>query len=148
MQETKVAEVFYPGTSSTPIPLFISPVSAGTPADADSQVEQFVDLNELLITHPSASFFVRVQGNSMLPGIHPGDICIVNKALDPSSNSIVIAILDGEFLVKRYILKDGKPHLMADNPLFKNTIPLENYSNAEIWGVVTWVISKASLGSD
>lgn len=140
MQETKVAEFFHPGNSSIQIPLSASPVSAGKPADADSQVDQLVDLNELLITNPTASFFVRVEGNSMMPGIHPGDICIVNKALDPLPNSIVIAILDGEFLVKRYIVRDGRPYLMADNPLFKNTIDLEKYANAEIWGVVTWVI--------
>ena len=99
------------------------------------------------ITHryqksPTEAFFVRVEGTSMVDaGIHPGDILIVDKSIDPLPNNIVIAVVDGEFLVKRLITECGVRCLMADNP-DSGRIELREGDQVEIWGVVTWVVSK------
>lgn len=74
-------------------------------------------------------------------GIHPGDILIVDKSLDPRPNNIVIAVINGEFLVKRRITECGTKYLVPDNPA-ADRIELNKYDQVEIWGVVTWVIHK------
>ena len=126
------------------IPLFTAPISAGPPSSADNAIDQKVDLNEFLIKNPTATFFVRVEGTSMLDaGIHPGDILIVDKSLEAEPDTVVVAIVDGEFLVKRYITECGKPCLVADNPDF-GRIELTDDMHVEIWGVVTFVIHKAT----
>jgi len=84
------------------LPLFVTGISAGFPSPADDYIDRKLDLNELLITHPAATFFVRVEGNSMInAGIHSGDILVVDRALEPNNNNVVLAVLDGEFTVKR-----------------------------------------------
>ncbi len=78
-------------------PLFASHISAGPPFHADSIIDKNIDLNEFLIKNPTATFFVRVEGTSMIDaGIHPGDILIVDKSIDPLPNNIVIAVVGGE----------------------------------------------------
>ena len=85
-----------------PIPLFISKVAAGFPSPADDYIEKNLDLNELLIQKPAATFFVKVQGESMLDaGIHPNDILIVDRSIEAVSGKIVICALNGELTVKR-----------------------------------------------
>jgi len=122
--------------------LFSSPLSAGPPFPADNAIGQSIDLNEFLIKNPTATFFIRVEGESMLnAGIHPGDILIVDKSLDPRPNNIVIASIDGEFLVKRLITECGTKYLVPDNPAVER-IELSKNDQVEIWGVVTWVVHK------
>ncbi|HPC48368.1 MAG TPA: translesion error-prone DNA polymerase V autoproteolytic subunit, partial [Deltaproteobacteria bacterium] len=88
---------------SLSVPLYTARVSAGFPSPADAFVDGRLDLNEHLVAHPAATFFVRVEGTSMIDaGIHPGDILIVDRALEPRNGSVVVAVLDGEFTVKRY----------------------------------------------
>lgn len=142
---TQVEEVWgFEGRTRLKIPLFTAKVSAGFPSPADDFIDKTLDLNEFLVAHPSATFFVRVAGTSMIDaGIHPGDILIVDRALDPVSGSIVIAVLDGEFLVKRFRKKGEQSFLVADNPAFK-PIELTGDMTVEVWGVVTYVIHKAS----
>ena len=83
-----------------------------------------------------------VEGKSMVnAGIHPGDILIVDKSIDPLPNNIVIAVVDGEFLVKRLITECGVKYLVPDNPDF-GRIELRKDSQVELWGVVTWVVHK------
>src|SRR5271170_7219676 len=87
---------------SCALPLFAAPVKAGFPSPADDFMEERLDLNEHLIQHPAATFFVRVDGDSMQgAGIHKGDILIVDRALEPMSGRIVVAVIDGAFTVKR-----------------------------------------------
>ena len=123
-------------------PLFASPISAGPPYQASSTIDQHIDLNEFLIKNPTATFFVRVEGKSMVnAGIHPGDILIVDKSIDPLPNNIVIAVVDGEFLVKRLITECGERVLVGDSPEY-GRIELQKGSQVELWGVVAWVIKK------
>ena len=124
------------------LPLFTSSVSAGFPSPADDYVEAKLDLNEFLIKHPSATFFVRAEGDSMInAGINSGDILIIDKALEASDKQIVIAVVNGELTVKRLRKIKGKVFLAAENPKFKPIEITENMDFA-IWGVVTYVIHK------
>lgn len=128
-------------------PLFASPISAGPPSPADTTIEQPIDLNEFLIKNPTATFFVRVEGNSMIDaGIHPGDILIVDKSIEPLPNNIVIAVVDGEFLVKRLITECGDRVLVGDSPDY-GRIEVRKGSQVELWGVVTWVVHKVGQGT-
>src|SRR5215467_9290763 len=96
--------------------LFLVPVSAGYPSPADDYLEGSLDLNQHLITHPTATFFVRVAGESMREaGIHSGDVLIVDRALTPSDGSVVIAVVNGDLTVKRLSKRRGKLVLMPEN---------------------------------
>jgi len=121
-------------------PLFMAPVYAGFPSPADDYIEGKLDLNDYLVKHPAATFFVRAAGDSMIDaGIHPGDILIVDRALEPCNNNVVIAAVDGELTVKRIRKSGDKLFLMAENMYYK-PIEVTEEMNAEIWGVVTNVI--------
>jgi DNA polymerase V len=119
-----------------------SGVAAGFPSPADDFLEGRLDLNEKLIRHPAATFFVRVSGNSMIKaGIHSGDMLIVDRSLEPKSGSVVVAVIDGEFTVKRISRKGDRLYLMPENPRFK-PIQITDNSSFQVWGVVTNVIHK------
>lgn len=123
-------------------PIFTSRVQAGFPSPADDYLEDQLDLNKHLIYHQEATFFVRAQGESMLnAGIHPGDILVVDKSLTAKSGKIVIAVVDGEFTVKRLYKYKGKITLKAENPDFDDIVINEN-NELIIWGVVTSVIHQ------
>jgi DNA polymerase V len=121
-------------------PLFLASVSAGFPSPAEDYIEGRLDLNRHLIKHPAATFFVRVAGDSMIgAGIHPGDILVVDRALEPQDSNVVIAVIDGELTVKRISQRHGKLFLLPDNQAYE---PLEILAEMEfeVWGVVTSVI--------
>jgi len=136
-------QIFIPDTSTKlERPLFLVPVRAGFPSPAEDYIEGRLDLNTHLVKHPAATFFVRVAGDSMIDaGIHPGDILIVDRSLEPADKKVVIAIVDGDLTVKRIRMKDGKVFLAPENGNYPN-IQLEGDMNVEIWGVVTNVIHK------
>lgn len=124
-------------------PLMWAPVAAGFPSPADDYIERPIDLNRELILHPAATFFVRVQGDSMVgAGLWHGDTLIVDRAVDPRDGHIVVALLDGDFTVKRMQKAGGVVHLVAENPLYE-AIELTEERRFEVWGVVTWVLHKA-----
>jgi len=141
----KVVNIWrFEGRTHLEVPLFTAGVSAGFPSPADDFVDRSLDLNEYLIKHPAATFFVRVDGNSMIgSGIHPGDILIVDKALEPHDGSIVIAVVNGEFTVKRFKRERGRCWLVPENPAYA-PIEIAGDMQLEIWGVVTYVIHKAA----
>lgn len=121
-------------------PLFLVPVSAGFPSPADDYIENSLDLNKHLIKHPAATFFVRVKGDSMIDaGIHSGDILIVDRSFDATDKKVVIAVVDGEFTVKRVRIIDKKIYLLPENSDFSSTEIIESM-DFTIWGVVTNVI--------
>ena len=115
-------------------------VTAGFPSPADDYLESKLDLNDYLIKHPSATFFVRVVGDSMVnAGIHNNDIIIVDRSIKPKHGKIIVAALDGQMTVKRLYRRDKKVILLPENKLFK---PIEISDSMEIviWGVATNVI--------
>jgi len=124
------------------IPCFADAVQAGFPSPAGDYIEKRLDLNELIVKRPAATFFVRAQGDSMIKaGIHSGDILVVDKSIEVSNNKIVIAVVDGELTVKRYRIIKDKHLLFAENDEFK-PIEIDPDSDFRVWGVVTYVIHK------
>ncbi len=124
------------------LPLVDAFISAGFPSPADDYLESKLDLNHLLIQHPSSTFFARVRGNSMIDvGIHDGDILIIDKSLEPQPNSVLVCFIDGEFTVKRVQKKNGDYYLIPQNKDFA-PIKIEKSSDFRLWGVVTYCIHK------
>ena len=129
--------------TSLNLPLVSASVEAGFPSPADDHLERGIDLNEELIRNPAATFLVRVKGESMRDaGIHTGDTLIVDKSVTPADRQIVVAMIDGEFTVKRFRKRNGKIFLEAANSSFA---PIEVDENQEltIWGAVTYIIHQA-----
>ncbi|MBN1970097.1 MAG: translesion error-prone DNA polymerase V autoproteolytic subunit [Candidatus Delongbacteria bacterium] len=136
-----ILEIFgFDKKSDLKLPLYNSSVQAGFPSPADDYIDKKLDLNEYLIKHPAATFFVRVAGDSMInAGIHNNDILIVDRALNPCNGNIVIAVLDGELTVKRLKYEKSKVYLEPENPKYP-VLEVYDESQFEIWGVVTNVI--------
>ena len=110
------------------LPVYDVSVSAGFPSPADDFIETKLDLNEHLVKHPAATFFVRVSGEAMADiGIRDGDILVVDRSLDPQQGDIVVAVVDGEMVVKKYPLSVGPD------------------ADVSMWGIVTFVIHKPQL---
>lgn len=121
-------------------PLILQPISAGFPNPAQDPEQEGLDLNELVVKHPAATFYMRVEGTSM-EGAHifSGDIVVVDKALEPRSNDIVVAYVDGEFTLKRFQRKGDKGYLVPENAEYE---PREVTADSDfrIWGVVSYII--------
>ena len=135
-------DMVFPAIAPPPLsfPLFASRIPAGFPSPADDYIDQRLDLNEYLVAHPAATFFVRVSGHSMTgAAIHDGDLLIVDRALEPQHNRIVIAAVNGELTVKRLAIQDGIPWLMPENPDYQ-PLKISEGLDCVIWGVVTQVI--------
>jgi len=121
-------------------PLLFTYIPAGFPSPADDYMENNLDLNEYLVKHPTATFFVKVEGDSMIEaGINSGDILVVDRAAPRNNNVIVVAILNGEFTVKRITKNNDGIYLISEN---KNYPPIKitKEMDLEIWGVVTYAI--------
>jgi len=124
------------------LPFFHDSIQAGFPSPAEDHIEKTLDLNELLIRHPQATFFVRVSGDSMKgAGINDKDVLIVDRSIEPVHGRIVIAVLDGELTVKRLHRQNGTILLCPESPDFK-PIEIKKESDLQIWGVVTNVIKS------
>ena len=118
------------------VPLVLGRASAGFPSPADDYLDRPLDFNELLIENPEATFAVRVVGDSMIgAGIFPGDIAVVDRSKTAVDKSIVLAILDGEFTLKRYRRRGDRCWLEAENAEYRAT-ELNEHSAFEIWGVI------------
>lgn len=126
----------------TELPFYTEKLSAGFPSPASDYMEKALDLNEYLIKNPSATFFVEITGDSMTgAGIHSGDILIVDRSLEAKHNRIVVAVLNGDFTVKRLSWQKGKIRLIPENPAY-DPIDIKEGTEFEIWGVATNVIHK------
>tara|TARA_B100001113_G_C20648064_1_gene422258 strand:- start:147 stop:539 length:393 start_codon:yes stop_codon:yes gene_type:complete len=116
--------------------------AAGFPSPAENYIDEKLDLNSYLIKNKESSFFVRVSGDSMIDaGIFNNDVLIVDKSLHPGSQSIVVASIDGELIIKR-LVKDRfsrNYYLKSENNNYPN-IKLNSNIDTIIWGVATYVI--------
>jgi DNA polymerase V len=122
------------------LPLFSGKVAAGFPSPADDYVEKTLDLNELLVKKPTATFFARAQGESMLgAGIHPNDILVIDRSIEPVPGKIVVCALNGELAVKRLKRLEDQWVLASENPFYPD-IRLNEELDMVVWGVVTNVI--------
>ncbi|MDM2754798.1 translesion error-prone DNA polymerase V autoproteolytic subunit [Citrobacter sp. Cpo221] len=121
------------------LPLFSDPVQCGFPSPAQDYVEQRIDLNKLVVRHPSATYFVRAAGDSMSgAGISSGDLLVVDSAKTAQHGDIVIAAFDGEFTVKR-LQMHPTVMLVPENPAF-NPIMVGGEDSLDVFGVVTHIL--------
>ena len=124
------------------IPLLLSFVHASFPSPADDYKERPLDLDELVIQHPEATFYVKVSGESMKDaGIADGDVLVVDRAIDATHNAIIVAVLNGEFTVKRLHQENETIYLVPANPLYQPVQVTEDM-HFQVWGVVTYCIRK------
>lgn len=135
-----VSEFELPSQHRAPLslPLYSSKVSAGFPSPAEEHVEKRLNPNDFLIDQDDATFFVTIQGLSMIDvGLMPGDKAVVDRSKKPSVGDIVLAVINGEFTIKTLAKsKLGVPRLMPANKDFK-PIEITEEMQFEIWGVVT-----------
>ena len=127
----------------TDIPMFADSVRAGFPSPAEDYMDLDLNLQDHLVQNPSATFFVRAVGESMNDaGVQSGDIMLVDKSLIPKNRSIVLAVIDGEFTIKRVNVNDKELYLMPEN---ENSPPIKITQEMDfrVWGVVTYIIHKA-----
>ena len=118
------------------VPLGESVIPAGFPSPADDFHETF-DIVSHIVKHPTATFFMRVAGDSMTgAGIFDGDLVVVDRSLEAVSGDIVVAIIDGEFTIKRFRRSGSTVELVPENAKYRK-ITLHEGMELEIWGVVT-----------
>ena len=114
--------------------------ATGFGAAADDYMERGIDLNEQLIRNKPATFFMRVTGNSMVnAGIYDGDIVIVDRSLKPQNGKIVIAVIDGEMLIRRYEKTMNSLRLIPETTKL-SPIDVSEFMDFKIWGVVSCII--------
>ncbi|NMT63436.1 LexA family protein [Marinobacter orientalis] len=136
----------YASFSRLNIPLFLERVSAGFPSPAEDYVEKTLDLNELCIQHPASTFFVRVQGESMVEaGILPEDVLVVDRSLRAKHGDIIIASLESEMTVKQLHLTPPPVRLLPRNPAYQPMI-IDADMVLEVFGVVTNVVRSLKRG--
>ena len=136
------AQLPAPHATQVKRPLFGHKVKAGFPSPADDFVEAWLDLNEHLIEHRDATFFLQASGDSMIgAGIQEGNLLVVDRSLEARHGDIVIAVIDNELTVKRLDKRRGKIRLVAENPAYA-PIELQEGQELTIWGVVTSVIQR------
>lgn len=117
------------------LPLFIERVPCGFPSPAQDYVEQRIDLNSLLVSHPSSTYFIRVSGDSMIDGgISDGDMLVVDSSIKAEHGDIIVAAISGEFTVKLLMTKPFL-HLKPMNTAH-GIIPVTDPDQFEIFGVV------------
>lgn len=146
MQKTGSLRIVGVAAASKPakqkIPLFLSAVQAGWPSPAEDYIDEEINLHELVVRNPAATYFLRATGDSMLgAGIHDGDLLVVDRSTEASHNRVVIAALDGELLVKRLVHRGRQTFLAPANPDFPE-IEITHREYVHIWGVVTYVLHK------
>lgn len=124
------------------IPYYGDRVAAGFPSPAEDYMEQTLDLNELMIRKPTSTFFVRVDGDSMIEaGIFHNDILVVDRSLEPHNHDIIIANVNGEFCVKVLDLSHGFPRLVPQNHNYP-VINITPEMSFNVFGVVTGMVRK------
>lgn len=124
------------------IPYVEAGIKAGFPSPAADFEGKRISLDRELIKNEIATFFARVDGDSMLDaGLSDGDLLVVDRSLQPEDGKIAVCMLDGEFTVKRLrVIKDAV-YLVPENKAFKE-IKVEEDQELVIWGIVTYVVKE------
>ena len=129
------------------VPLYGDGVPAGFPSPADDYLDMDLNLHDYLVQHPSATFCVKAIGDSMVDaGIQNSDVMVVDRALTPKNNDIVLAVIDGEFTVKHIKKNNDELYLMPANENYR-PIKITPEMNFQVWGVVTFIIHKANAST-
>lgn len=134
--------VAYDGTKSYTQHQVKTANATGFGAASDDHAERGVDLNEQLIRNKPATFFMRVNGEAMIgAGIFDGDMVIVDRSIKPTSGKIVIAVLNGDMLIRRFEREFNKIRLVPETKKLA-PIDIDPYADFTVWGVVTYVIHE------
>ena len=128
-------------TKSVALPMFLTRVQAGFPSPADDFMDNRLNLNDYIIRNPNSTYYVKVSGESMIgAGIFSGDILVVDRSIIATDNRIVVAMIDGDFTVKRLRKHNNRMYLLAENSQY---LPIEVIDQElMIWGVVTFSIHQ------
>ncbi len=122
-------------------------LQCGFPSPAEDHAEQRLDLSTLLVRQPDATFFMRIRGSSMREAdIDEGDLVVIDRSVEAKHGHIVVAVIDGEFTIKRLYRKGRTVRLDAANPTYPN-IELKDGQELVIWGVVTWTLKRHYHGA-
>lgn len=126
------------------LPVFDARIQAGFPSPAEDEYADSLNLQEFLTPHPDTTFFLRVEGDSMIEaGIFSGDMLVVDRSLGVKQDDVVVAIIDGEFTVKRYQKHPDGIYFLPENSEYSPiVIQPDSEIECEIWGVVTYVIHR------
>ena len=117
-------------------------ISAGFPSPADDFRETRISLDRELVKNKEATFYARVDGDSMIgAGLNDGDLLVIDRSLNPENGKIAVCLVDGDFTVKRIKKEKDKFYLMPENKKYK-PIELKEESELVIWGIVEYVIKK------
>lgn len=127
------------------LPLYASRVHAGFPSPAEDYVEGKLDLNELLIKRPAATYYVRAVGDSMTPLIYPNDLLVVDRSISAKHGTVIIAMINAELTIKRLHHRFGETRLVSENTAYA---PIEIEGDIELWywGVVTGIVRQLNAG--
>ena len=129
------------------ITLYGDGVPAGFPSPADDYLDMDLNSHDYLVQHPSATFCVRAIGDSMVDaGIQSSDVMVIDRALTPKNNDIILAVVNGEFTVKRIKKSEDELYLMPANENYK-PMKITEEMNFQVWGVVTFIIHKANAST-
>ena len=122
------------------VPLYCDLIKAGFPSPADDYSDSSLDFNEYLIKNKAATFVVRVQGDSMIgAGIDSGDLLVVDRSIKPINNSVIVAVVSGEFTVKRLVKEKGLYYLYPENSNY-SAVEITEEMDFQVWGVVSHAI--------
>lgn len=129
-------------SSDLELQVFDSRIQAGFPSPAQGSFADSIDLNHELINNPAATFCARVIGDSMIDsGINEGDMLIIDRSIEPQDGDIAVCFIDGDFTVKRILIKDNEMSLVPANRRYP-VIRVPKESNFVVWGVVSHIIKK------
>ncbi len=125
------------------LPFADAGIQAGFPSPAQDYISESIDLNREIVTHPAATFYGRVAGESMIgDGIEPDDIIVIDRSLEPMDGDLAVCCIDGDFTLKRIHLEPGRVWLIPANEAF-DPILVTPDNRFEIWGVVTYTIKRS-----
>jgi DNA polymerase V len=143
MQSVEVVGIYLPGRGAKlSRPLVQCLVPAGFPSPAQDEIAGRIDLNRDLVKHPLATFYVRVEGDSMEPRIHSGELLVVDRMVETWDGDVVVARVGQEFTVKRlHTEEDGSIWLVSENPSYE-PIPVTEGMDFEVWGRVMYSIHR------
>jgi DNA polymerase V len=143
LKEKKILNFFVPKTDNG-IGQWLAEegISAGFPSPADDFKETRISLDRELVKNREATFYARVDGDSMIgAGLEDGDLLVIDRSLNPENGKIAVCLVDGEFTVKRIKKEKNKLYLIPENKKYK-PIELKEENELIIWGIVEYVIKK------
>lgn len=143
MKNKKKLNFFTPNSDNNLDAILINAgISAGFPSPAGDFKQERISLDKELIKNKEATFFARVSGESMInAGLEDGDLIVIDRSIEPANNKIAVCFVEGEFTVKRLIVKKDRVWLQPENSSYK-PLEVKDEDRLIIWGIVTNVIKK------